>query len=87
MTLIDHVEAFLARTGIPPAQFGRTALRDPRFVFDLRNGREPRAATKHFVVAFMAIHSRAMGLTPGRAETRAPTKAVPRHTSNIKGDT
>ena len=40
--LIRKIEVFLRRTGMPPTRFGRLAARDPRFVFDLRDGREPR---------------------------------------------
>ena len=35
------------------ARFGREALRDPRFVFDLRNGREPRSRTVQRVRDFL----------------------------------
>lgn len=38
---------------MPPARFGREAVRDPRFVFDLRNGREPRPQTIDRVRAFL----------------------------------
>ncbi len=34
------VERFLNETGLPPTKFGRLAARDPRLVFDMRNGRE-----------------------------------------------
>ena len=34
------VEQFLTETGLPPTKFGRLAVRDPRLVFDMRNGRE-----------------------------------------------
>jgi hypothetical protein len=40
--------------GVPPARFGVEAVRDPRFVFDLRNGREPRARTVAKVEAYIA---------------------------------
>jgi len=43
--LLREVEHFLRTTKIPAARFGREAMRDPRFVFDLRNGREPRPRT------------------------------------------
>jgi hypothetical protein len=39
MMLQQRVEKFLKRTGLRPTVFGRAAARDPRFVFDLRNGR------------------------------------------------
>lgn len=37
--LLTQVENYLRRTGMPPTRFGREAVRDPRFVHDLRRGR------------------------------------------------
>ena len=45
MHLLREVENFLRTTNIAPARFGRQAMGDPRFVFDLRRGREPRPRT------------------------------------------
>ena len=45
MYLLREIENFLRAANIPPARFGRDAVKDPRFVFDLRNGREPRPTT------------------------------------------
>jgi len=39
MTLLRQIEIFLRQTGLAPTTFGRKAAHDPRFVFDLRNGR------------------------------------------------
>lgn len=52
--LLRRVERHLRRYDIPPARFGIEAVRDPRFVFDLRNGREPRARTVARVDAYIA---------------------------------
>jgi len=38
---------------MPAARFGREAMKDPRFVFDLRRGREPRQRTIERVRAFL----------------------------------
>lgn len=51
--LIRKIEVFLRATRMPPARFGRLAARDPRLVFDLRNGREPRLTTVQRVEHFM----------------------------------
>jgi len=51
--LIRKIEVFLRRTGMRATTFGRLAARDPRFVFDLRDGREPRARTERRVEHFM----------------------------------
>ena len=53
MHLLSEVEKFLRVTNIPAARFGREVMHDPRFVFDLRNGREPRDRTVTRVRAFL----------------------------------
>ena len=53
--LLPRVERYLRRSGTPPIRFGREAVHDPRFVFDLRNGREPRPATAARVSAYLDI--------------------------------
>ena len=54
--LLRDIEKFLRRTGMPATKFGRLAVRDPRLVLDLRNGREPRRRTvirvEHFMNAY-----------------------------------
>ncbi|MEO7564408.1 MAG: hypothetical protein ABIR63_04360 [Sphingomicrobium sp.] len=51
--LLREVEKFLRRSDVPPTRFGREAVGDPRFVFDLRNGRDPRPGTVARVVAYL----------------------------------
>ncbi|MCE3543951.1 MULTISPECIES: hypothetical protein [unclassified Sphingomonas] len=53
MPLLFTINAYLARTRMPPATFGRRAINDPRLVHDLRQGRALRAATLARVLAFM----------------------------------
>ena len=53
MHLLLQVEKFLRISAIPPTRFGREAMGDPRFVFDLRNGREPRPETVQRVLSFL----------------------------------
>lgn len=48
------VEEYLATAGISPTAFGRRFAGDPLFVFQLREGREPREATRERVLAGMA---------------------------------
>jgi len=38
-TLLQRIEAFLVESAIPQSVFGRDAVRDPRLVADLREGR------------------------------------------------
>jgi hypothetical protein len=54
MTLLTEIERCLRKRKMTPSRFGRDVARDPRFVFDLRNGREPRARTAARVLAFIA---------------------------------
>ncbi|MBB6123329.1 hypothetical protein [Sphingobium subterraneum] len=53
--LIRKIETFLRESGMAPTRFGRDAVRDPRLVFDLRNGREPSARMTKRVEHFMNI--------------------------------
>ncbi len=58
--LIRKIEKFLRRTGMPPTKFGRLAVRDPGFVRELRNGREPgirmERRVEHFMNEFGEAH-------------------------------
>jgi phosphopantothenoylcysteine decarboxylase/phosphopantothenate--cysteine ligase len=52
-----EIEAFLANSGISASRFGKEAVGDPGFVFDLRQkGRAPSARLMDAVTAFMAKH-------------------------------
>ena len=51
--LLREVEKFLSVSHVSAARFGRDVMRDPRFVFDLRNGREPGIRTVRRVRAFL----------------------------------
>ena len=53
MHLLREVEKFLRRCDVPPTRFGREVLGDPRFVFDLRNGRDPRPQTIARVIEYL----------------------------------
>lgn len=56
MMLLRRIERFIRRHGMPPTRFGREAVGDPRFVFDLRRGREPREETVARVVNWLDRH-------------------------------
>jgi hypothetical protein len=51
--LLREVEKFLRQSDVAPTRFGREAVGDPRFVFDLRNGRDPRPTTIARVRAYL----------------------------------
>ena len=53
MHLLREIEKFLRRNRINATRFGREAIGDPRFVFDLRRGREPRPRTEQRVRDFL----------------------------------
>ena len=61
MHLLRRVEVYLRRSGTPATRFGREAVCDPRFVLDLRNGREPRARTVERVCAYLDGAERSIG--------------------------
>lgn len=51
--LLRRIEEFMKERRVPPARFGRDAVGDPCFVFDLRDGREPRRRTIARVDAYL----------------------------------
>ena len=53
MHLLREIEKFLRHNDTAPTRFGRDAVGDPRFVFDLRNGRDPRPSTVERVLAYL----------------------------------
>jgi len=78
MSLLKKVEHHLRRHAVAPSRFGRDVAGDPRFVFDLRRGREPRAETTARVIAF--IDSRdgasANSFAPQNGPGRAPREVA-----------
>jgi homoserine dehydrogenase len=53
---LQTVEKFLAAREFSASRFGEDACGDPSFVFDLRNGREPKFSTMEKVRDFMRAH-------------------------------
>ena len=51
--LIREIDKFLSAHRLPATKFGRLAAGDPRLVFDLRNGREPRKRMRLRLEHFM----------------------------------
>lgn len=54
MGVLMKINRFLNEMEMAPTRFGRLAVNDPRFVHDLRNGREPRPETVERIEAFIA---------------------------------
>ncbi|MEO9599578.1 hypothetical protein [Parasphingorhabdus sp.] len=55
MPLLRKIEIFLNETDMSWTKFGRLSVRDPRFVQDLRNGRQPGKAVTEQVEYFMHL--------------------------------
>jgi hypothetical protein len=53
MHLLYRIERHLRASRTPPTRFGREAVHDPRFVFDLRLGREPGPEVTSRVAAYL----------------------------------
>lgn len=53
MELLRRIEKYLAASGTAPTTFGRTVVRDPRLVHDLRRGREPGASMCARIAAWL----------------------------------
>lgn len=53
-TLLPEIEEWLRKNGVAPTLFGRAAMRDPRFVLDLRKGRVPKEPTRQRIRQFIA---------------------------------
>lgn len=51
--LLIEIEQYLQTRGLSATRFGRLAVKDPRFVEDLRQGRSPRRRTLERVSAYM----------------------------------
>ena len=51
--LLREIDLYLKERRMPPARFGREAVGDPCFVFDLRDGREPRPRTVARVLSYI----------------------------------
>ncbi|SHF77446.1 homoserine dehydrogenase [Devosia limi DSM 17137] len=60
------VETFIAARGWTPTRFGRTVAGDPLFVFDLREGREPRSETRTRILKAMQDFGDTAAATPLR---------------------
>jgi hypothetical protein len=51
--LLERIEEYMRITKSSPTKVGREAIGDPQLVFQLRDGREPRARTIRRVLAYL----------------------------------
>ena len=77
MSLLIKIERHLRRCGVSPSRFGREVAGDPRFVFDLRRGREPRADMQARVLDFMIDNENNAGTGRASDPSTASTAARP----------
>jgi 2,4-dienoyl-CoA reductase-like NADH-dependent reductase (Old Yellow Enzyme family) len=74
MTLLESfladVETFLAQRGMEASLFGRDALKDPNFVFELRKGRCPNLRTIERVGEYMAQRTSKPGCSESSPASR-----------------
>ncbi len=52
-TFRAKIEGYMESREMSPTQFGKRFAGDPLFVFQLRNGREPRYSTRQRILAAM----------------------------------
>ena len=52
--ILDTIELFLRATDMSASAFGIECMGDPGLVYELRQGREPRRATRVRIRAFIA---------------------------------
>jgi hypothetical protein len=65
---IAEIDAFLERSGMTPTVFGKTALKDPNFVGDLKKkGRQPTLGVVGRVHEFIRANDRAPSEQAGAA--------------------
>jgi 2,4-dienoyl-CoA reductase-like NADH-dependent reductase (Old Yellow Enzyme family) len=55
MSTLRSIERYLKQTGMAPTAFGRQAARDPRLVFDLRNGRQLTDRLRRRIEHFLSM--------------------------------
>ena len=53
MELLLRIERYVRARRIPPSRFGRDAMGDPQFLFDLRDGRALRQRTVRKLSAYL----------------------------------
>lgn len=54
MSVLHTIDRYLKATAMPPTKFGRLAVRDPRLVRDLKDGREPGVRMVARIEAYIA---------------------------------
>lgn len=55
-SLLQSVERHLHRTGMSASRFGRNIAGDPRLVFDMRRGRQPKEPLQQRLMKEVSVH-------------------------------
>jgi len=74
-TFLTEIERHLVQKNMDASTFGKLALGDPNFIFDLRKGRSPSTRTMEKVRAFMAAAKAEAAPAPA-PETSAAAKLI-----------
>ncbi|HEX8512269.1 MAG TPA: hypothetical protein VF688_04110 [Allosphingosinicella sp.] len=69
-SLRRRIEQFLKRTRISPTRLGLDVTGDPKLVFTIRKGREPRPRMEAKIIAYMERIDRELEQAPDRLPVR-----------------
>ncbi len=84
-TFLAEIERHLATKNIEASAFGKQALGDPNFVFDLKKGRSPSTRTMDKVRAFMAAASQPKAsAAPGNTPATSALLSSPERLSHLE---
>jgi hypothetical protein len=85
-TFLAEIERHLATKNIEASAFGKQALGDPNFVFDLKKGRSPSTRTMDKVRAFMAAANQPKAATtaPGTTPVADALLTSPERLSHLE---
>lgn len=75
VSLLTAARRYMDRTGIAATFLGKAAVGDPRFIYDLRSGRIPRAKMQNRVLAFMEANPAPLTKERRRLDRAAEGKA------------
>lgn len=83
-TFLAEIERHLTQKNIEASAFGKLALGDPNFVFDLRKGRSPSTRTMDKVRAFMAAPAVPAAAAAATGSAAATLIASPERLSHLE---
>ena len=83
----EAVEAFISSHGWTATRFGRQMAGDPLFVFDLREGREPRSDTRTRILKAMQEQAETPAAPPLRATRSVCSRRAARCCSSSRSPT